>query len=123
MHNANIVLVQSDLLFVSHPFVINHFPLVAVYGCCYFLFALFWFYRTGVFYYFFIDYRRPYAILTYLLVITVITISFFVGKFLSFLTSDDQLKIFTYPLIIVCVMSMCRLRDTLPRPVAAGMKK
>jgi hypothetical protein len=66
MHNANVVMMQVEL--VSAPWTVqpSHVAFVTFFCSCYAVFSWFWFRRTGVFYYFFLDYRRRWAWLTYL---------------------------------------------------------
>jgi hypothetical protein len=65
-HNANVAFMVAECLLNRLPFSRWHFTFVVLYGLCYVYFSWFWFSLTGVFYYFFLDYERPYAIVAYL---------------------------------------------------------
>ncbi len=65
MHNGNVIMMQLAMLTAPPPVTLSHLPYTALFGCAYAIFSWVWFHRTGLFYYFFLDYRRPYAIFSY----------------------------------------------------------
>lgn len=74
MHNANIIFMVAESCINKLPIDMSHLPFVVLYGVLYVIFAWVWFQFRGVFYYFFLDYARPYALFWYIgLIIAVST--------------------------------------------------
>jgi hypothetical protein len=65
MHNANVIFMLVESILNDIPFKMNHIPFAFLYGMMYVAFSWFWFQYKGVFYYFFLDYGRPWAVLMY----------------------------------------------------------
>ena len=57
MHNVNVVMMQLAMLMAPPPVTLSHLPYAVLFGCSYAIFSWVWFHRTGMFYYFFLDYR------------------------------------------------------------------
>ena len=57
------------------------FPIL--FGSMYTAFAWFWFEVTGIFYYFFLDYDKPFAIFWHLGLLTALSVFFFGGLLVS----------------------------------------
>eukprot|EP00466_Bigelowiella_natans_P020859 jgi/Bigna1/132277/aug1.17_g6985 len=75
MHNLNTLFMLLELVLNRFDIHAYHFPAVLVYGVAYVLFA--WAneqWGVGIFYYFFLDYTRPYAILGYLGLFIAVTV-------------------------------------------------
>jgi hypothetical protein len=66
LHNGNVLMMQLAMLSAPPPVTLAHFPYAVLFGCCYAIFAWCWFWRTRVFYYFFLDYQRPYTAVAYI---------------------------------------------------------
>jgi len=63
MHNLNVIFMTIETLLGRLTFFTMHFPFVIMFGILYVLFAWYWNSVKGVFYYFFLDYNRNWAIL------------------------------------------------------------
>lgn len=66
MHNANILFMTIEFLLNNISFLPNHVIFILAYGILYVYFAWYWHEKKGVYYYFFLDYTRPFAILWYI---------------------------------------------------------
>lgn len=66
MHNLNALNMALELSLNSLPFCTAHGVFVLLFGMSYVLFSWYWFSRRGIFYYFFLDYERPYTVLWHL---------------------------------------------------------
>lgn len=101
-HNANVTFMTVEILTNNISIELEHFPFVILYGLAYILFSWVWFQYTGVFYYFFLDYEREYAILFYLGLVVCCTAFFFLGHGLSSLRDTKSpvvylgITMFTY---------------------------
>ena len=74
MHNANIIFMVTEGCINKIPIYMSHVPFVVLYGIIYVLFAWIWFQYRGIFYYFFLDYGRPYALFWYIGLIIAVSI-------------------------------------------------
>ena len=83
MHNGNVLMMQLAMLMAPLPITLAHLPYAVAFGYCYLVFAWYWFWRTGVLYYFFLDYRRPYALPTYLGLIAALSLFYGLGYLIS----------------------------------------
>ena len=75
MHNLNVLFLLSELI-LRNPFdeiatSLEWTALPILFGVWYACFALFWFFRTGTHFYFFMDHRRDYAWATHILLLIV----------------------------------------------------
>jgi len=55
MHNANVILMMTELLFGRHTVEVRHVGLTVLWGATYVLFAWYWQRRTGIYFYPFLD--------------------------------------------------------------------
>src|SRR5262249_28428417 len=55
MQNGNVLMMHPPMLSAPPPITLAHLPYALLFGCCYAIFAWCWFWRTRVFYYFFLD--------------------------------------------------------------------
>lgn len=85
MHNANIVFMAWEFMLNELSFSYYHFIFMLFYGISYVIFSWIWYVYRGVFYYFFLDYKRKYALIWYIVLLIFITILFFIGYYLSIL--------------------------------------
>lgn len=74
-HNANIAFMASEIIFNSMKFSVWHVVFAVLFGMSYVMFSWYWFSRTGVFFYFFLDYARDDSIAWYLGLCTVVCTS------------------------------------------------
>lgn len=77
MHNANVIFMLVESILNDIPFQMNHIPFALLYGLTYVAFSWAWFQYKGVFYYFFLDYGRPWAVLMYMGVVLAVSLSLF----------------------------------------------
>jgi hypothetical protein len=66
LHNANVIFIGIETLMNRAPLFGAHFPYGQLFGLAYVVFAWYWYTKIGAFYYFFLDYNRPYASVWYL---------------------------------------------------------
>jgi hypothetical protein len=64
-HNANVVFMVFEMIFNKIPLHLWHLPFILIYGMSYSIFAWYWHWKRGFYYYFFLDYHRPDAIYWY----------------------------------------------------------
>jgi hypothetical protein len=108
-HNANVTFMTIEILTNKISIELEHFPFVICYGLAYILFSWLWFQYKGVFYYFFLDYEREYAILFYLGLVTCCTAFFFLGHGISYLRNTKSP--FVYIGITVFTYCITRVKD------------
>ena len=81
MHNFNVLFMMLELFFNRMPILISHCILCFYWGYAYAFFSRYWYKLHGYFYYFFIDYHKPYAPLAIILLITVYSTLFVAGHY------------------------------------------
>ena len=89
---------------------LDHLPYAILFGCAYVLFAWMWFQRTRVFYYFFLDYRRPYAIWAYLGLLLTLTVFYGLSYGLSAAAHQAIDHWWLYPLLATATLGITRFR-------------
>ena len=109
MHNGNVLMMQLAMLIAPPPVSLAHLPYALLFGCAYAIFSWLWFHRTGVFYYFFLDYRRPYAIAAYLGLLAVLTLFYGLGYGLASAARQAENRWWLYPLIGLATLAVTRL--------------
>ena len=102
---------QLAMLSAPPPVTLAHLPYAVLFGCCYALFAWYWFWRTRVFYYFFLDYRRPYAIVVYLGLLTFLTMLYGLGCLIAVIARHESSHWWTYPCIMLITLGITRFRE------------
>ena len=118
LHNWNVLMMQTAMLIAPPPMTFSHFPYAALFGCCYAAFSWLWFQRTRVFYYFFLDYRRPYAALTYLGLFAVIAVFYGVGLLVAEIANLNRWM--AYPCIMLATLGITRFRAPAMKAEAAS---
>lgn len=129
MHCANTYCLVGDLLLHTRhsDFLLFGFPLI--YFCCYAVFSWYWFNKTNVFYYFFLDPLFKYSIVAYLgLLVFAAGNNFCSASSLCFFFSfSSGISIATITLrnhgpiwmirIVFCFVAwfVCRFRDSFER--------
>ena len=82
MHNANVLLMFTELLLNRMKVDPMHLPMVLAWGVWYVIFAWWWHSRTGVFFYPFMDYSLPnWKILGLKLAVMSAMAAFFYGSY------------------------------------------
>jgi hypothetical protein len=107
-HNANIVFMVAELLCNKIPFYPLHFIYVILFGIAYVVFSWYWFARTGIFYYFFLDYARPRAVLSHIGLLLGVGAFFFIGYALSRVSSAHN----PYATTAIIVLTLLLLKFT-----------
>jgi hypothetical protein len=111
MHNGNVLMMQLAMLSAPPPITLAHLPYAVLFGCCYAIFAWFWFWRTRVFYYFFLDYHRPYAVFTYLGLLATLAMLYGLGCLIAVIARHEGSRWWTYPCIILITLGITRFRQ------------
>jgi hypothetical protein len=110
MHNVNVVMMQLAMLMAPPPVAFAHLPYTALFGCSYAIFSWIWFHRTGVYYYFFLDYRQPHAVLTYLGLFTALLFFYGISYRVAGIARQETLPWWTYPCMMLITLCMTRFR-------------
>lgn len=110
MHNVNVVMMQLAMLMAPPPVTLSHLPYTALFGCGYAIFSWIWFYRTGIFYYFFLDYRRPYAVFAYLGLFAILLLFYGFGYLIAGIVRQEAGRWWTYPCIMLATLCLTRFR-------------
>lgn len=90
MHNANILFMAIELVVNRVPFAIWHFPFILLYGTSYAVFSWVWNHYHGYYFYFFLDYTRPGAILWYVALMVIVAVFFLLGYGSSALMNSTE---------------------------------
>jgi hypothetical protein len=72
MHHWNVVNVLGEFYLNDVPVLASHFHISLLWGLFYVVFAFFWFRKTGIYYYVFLDYRKVWAPIAYVMVMGVL---------------------------------------------------
>src|SRR5262249_6954818 len=112
MHNGNLLMMQLAMLSAPPPVTLAHLPYAVLFGCCYAIFACYWFWRTRVFYYFFLDYRRPYAVFAYLGLLATVVMVYGLSYRIAVLARHQGSRWWTYPCMMLLTLSIMRFRAT-----------
>ena len=111
MHNGNVLMMQLAMLSAPPPVTLAHLPYAVLFGCCYAVFAWYRFWRTRVFYYFFLDYHRPYAVVVYLGLVATLTMLYGLGCLIAVLARHEGSRWWTYPCIMLLTLGITRFRE------------
>lgn len=65
-HNANVIFMTAELFLNKLSFHPSHVLFVIIFALAYVLFAWYWYYVTGVFYYIFLDYNSSFVVPIYI---------------------------------------------------------
>lgn len=114
MHNVNVVMMQLAMLMAPPPVTFSHLPYTALFGCGYAIFSWVWFHRTGLFYYFFLDYRRPHAVFAYLGLFATLLAFYGLSYLIAGVARHETGRWWTYPCILLATLCLTRFR---PPPV------
>ena len=110
MHSGNVLMLQLAMLSAPPPVTLTHLPYAVLFGCCYAIFACYWFWRTRVFYYFFLDYRRPYAVFTYLGLLATVVMVYGLSYRIAVLARHPGSRWWTYPCLMLLTLGSMRFR-------------
>ena len=110
MHNLNVLMMQIAMLMTAPPITFAHLSYVLIFGCAYAIFAWYWFIRTGIFYYFFLDYRRPYAVFVYIGLLVVLVSFYGLGYLIATFVHQEHSRWWTYPGIMIGTLCLTRFR-------------
>jgi hypothetical protein len=127
LHNGNVLMMQLAMLSAPPPVTLAHLPYAVLFGCCYAIFAWCWFWRTRVFYYFFLDYQRPYAVVAYLGLLATLALLYGCGYLIAVIARHESSRWCTYPCIMLITLCMMRFREPTaphdPLRVALGLMR
>ena len=118
MHNGNVLMMQLAMLLAPPPITLAHLPYAVLFGCGYALFAWGWFWHTRVFYYFFLDYRRPYAVWAYLGLFTTLAGCYGLGWLIADVTRHTGSRWWIALCLLLVPLGITRFR--VPRPLNSG---
>ena len=107
MHNLNVVFVATEVILNRLSFDLNHIPFIWLYGMSYIFFSWYWHSKVGVFYYFFLDYERPYALIWHLGLLAAVGLFFAAGWSFSYcIQGGVKYARLTLVLITICSMKI-----------------
>jgi hypothetical protein len=90
MHNANIIFMMIDAILNKIPFVAIHATFAVLYAIAYVVFSWFWMrFGHGIFYYFFLDFDKPFALAWHAALLVALSFFFLLGYYISHM--DDLL--------------------------------
>jgi hypothetical protein len=107
MHNANLLFMTVELVFSHVTFNFLHFPFAILYGLAYVIFSWYVAARRGYFLYWFINYNYKHVLISYSVLIAVLTMFFGIAGAISHLV-DPQLHWWTIPIIFFGASRLCR---------------
>lgn len=110
MHNGNVLMLQLAMVMAPLPITLAHLPYAVLFGYCYLVFAWYWFRRTGVLYYFFLDYRRHYAVLTYLGLFVALALFYGLGWLVSEVIRHQGEHWWLSPGVMIATLGITRFR-------------
>lgn len=110
MHNANVVMMQAEMLLGPWPLEPHHGLLVLAFCTSYGVFAWWWFRRTGIYYYFFLDYRRKSAVATYAGVLVLVGALFALSLTLAQKAAADGLDPVLAAIVGAATLAILRVR-------------
>ncbi len=110
MHNGNLLMMQLAMLSAPPPVTLAHLPYALLFGCCYAIFAWCWFWRTRVFYYFFLDYRRPYAVCMYLGLLATLAMLYGLSWIIAVVARHQGSRWWTYLCLMLITLGIMRFR-------------
>jgi len=123
-HNFNVLVMMIEVCLNRVPIQLRHLPYVMLFGIAYILFSWLWFELTGVFYYFFLDYEHPNAVLWLIGLLLTCSGSYLLGVFLT--AAEDyapveylslvQGGIVLFSLCIMTVVDRTKPKMTTPTP-------
>jgi hypothetical protein len=111
LHNGNVLMMQLAMLSAPPPVTLAHLLYAVLFGCCYTIFAWCWFWRTRVFYYFFLDYHRPYAVVAYLGLLATLAMLYGFGYLIAVIARHESSRWWTYPCIMLITLCIMRFRE------------
>jgi len=110
MHNGNVLMMQLAMLSAPPPVTLAHLPYALLFGCCYAIFAWCWFWRTRVFYYFFLDYHRPYAVYVYLGLLASLALLYGLSYCIAVMARHQDSRWWLYPCLMLLTLGITGFR-------------
>ena len=90
MHNFNVIFMVSELFLNKLPIILHHNSLCFFWGMTYTMFAMYWYWLHGYFFYFFLDFHKPFAPIWTLILIAIYSALFTGGHYLSNMIRDSS---------------------------------
>ncbi|KAI8893760.1 hypothetical protein BC833DRAFT_607341 [Globomyces pollinis-pini] len=118
MHNLNMIFMVMELIWNQIQIDLTHLPFVILYGLTYVVFA--WIYANirGYFFYFFLNYNQPRAILMHSVLVFALSL-FYVFAYLVTLGFNPEDNPLAFPLLIIGTLLICRFRVPNIKPDSA----
>jgi len=108
LHNGFVLATAGEAVIAKPCMDQNHFCVVLLYGLAYLVFAYQLFLRTGVFHYFFLDYRFKFSAVSVVGLLILLTLLFFGGYyFLQEASSSLALQ----AMLVVIALATCTFSD------------
>lgn len=106
MHNANVIFMTFEMIFNRLPINLCHLQYGVLWGIVYTIFAWVLYKYKGFYYYFFLDYNRPSAVLWYIGLTVLLSIYYLITYGMSLLLkSSSNVTINLLP-IVLCALVM-----------------
>lgn len=80
MHNLNVVFMSVEMMLNRLVILRWHAPFAIYFGICYVVFSWLYFFLCGRFFYFFLDWRWPFAPIAYLVLLGILLCSFIASQ-------------------------------------------
>lgn len=121
MHNLNVMFMATEVALNRLSFDFDHIPFVVLFGCSYIIFSWYWYSKVGVFWYFFLDYERDYAVLWQLALLFAVGAFFGAGWVFSYCIQGG-VKFARLILILITFGSMKVFKDKAPDSVISSLE-
>lgn len=112
-HNGFVIATACEAAFAAPSMSLEHFPVIVILGLGYIIFSWCVFMRTGVFHYFFLDYRFKYAPLALLALLALLATFYCMGSLVAGVAQNSWLLKLS---IIGLALSTCKWNDPLALP-------
>eukprot|EP00474_Spongospora_subterranea_P010026 CRZ10484.1 hypothetical protein [Spongospora subterranea] len=111
MHNANVVMIVFELLVNKTVVNIAHLPFAILYGIIYVVFSWILAQKTGVFFYFFLNYNYSRPVTALLLLVGTLSVFFAMSVGISKIVADPLHHPIVFPLVAVGTLFICTVRS------------
>jgi hypothetical protein len=108
MHNANILFMTTELLFNRIEMDIGHLPFSILFGLLYVINAWALAYKSGFFFYFFLNYNFKHALLSHTALVSILGVFFAMAYFVGQIFEDSNL--YAIPVLYGLALSICMIR-------------
>jgi len=116
-HNGFVIAAACEAALAAPFMSLEHFPVIVLLGLAYVVFSWCLFMKTGVFHYFFLDYRFKHAPVALLALLALLAAFYCMGSFAAVLAQNSWLLRIS---IIVLAIGTCKWDDALAIPPKVG---